>query len=70
MQVQGYYQTTHGQGIQIVGNYIHHAPYDKTGIWASNVKDMLIENNEISYNDLNGIYIADSGRDAGRTPAT
>ena len=67
VHVQSYTQTGHGHGIQIVGNYIHAiGDNNKYAIWAANVTDLLIENNEMYNNGLNGVYVADCGGVDGR----
>lgn len=58
--VQAYSSTAHGHGVQIANNYIH----DGGGhaVWACNVTDLLIENNEMYNNYHDGIIVTGASR--------
>ncbi len=53
--VQGYYSTGHGHGVQIANNYIHDV--NDHAIYAANVNDLLVENNEIYNNYHDGVIV-------------
>lgn len=62
IQIQGYYSTAHGRGIEVVGNYVHDA--NGHAVWACNVTDLLVENNEMYNNYHDGVIVTGANKNS------